>query len=80
MQSDNSMNGWMFINHVSVMLYYKLLNLIKSKNMEGQISPQDVLIILQKINKVKINNEWHISAISSKNIKTLTKLGLPVTY
>ena len=80
MQSDNSMNGWMFINHVSVMLYYKLLNLIKSKNMEGQISPQDVLVILQKINKVKINNEWHISEISSKNIKTLTKLGLPVTY
>jgi transposase len=80
MQSDNSMNGWMFINHISVMLYYKLLNLIKSKNMEGQISPQDVLIILQKINKVKINNEWHISEISSRNIKTLTKLGLPVTY
>ncbi len=48
--------------------------------MEGQISPQDILIILQKINKVKINNEWHTSETSSKNIKTLTKLSLPVTY
>lgn len=79
MQSDASINAWMFINHLSVMLYYKLLNLIKSKDMISQISPRDVLIMLQRINKVKINQEWYLGEINSKSVNVLAKLGITVT-
>lgn len=79
MQSDASINAWMFINHLSVMLYYKLLNLIKSKDMISQISPSDLLIMLQRINKVKINQEWYLGEINSKSVNVLAKLGITVT-
>ena len=29
MQSDDSINGWIFINHIATMMYYKIFNLIK---------------------------------------------------
>lgn len=79
MQPDASINAWMFINHLSVMLYYKLLNLIKSKDMISQISPRDVLIMLQRINKVRINQEWYLGEINSRSASILAKLGLTVT-
>ncbi len=69
----------MFINHLSVMMYYKLLNLIKSKDMISKTSPSDVLIMLQRINKVKINQEWYTGEVSSKSAKILAKLEIAVT-
>ena len=79
MQSDNAMNAWMFINHVSVMMYYKLLNLIKSKGLIAKISPRDLLLHLSKINKVKINEQWHLAEINSKSKIIFDQLGIHIT-
>ena len=79
MQSDQSINGWVFINHLAVMMYYKLLNLLKSKDLISKISPSDALLQLMRVNKVKINGDWHLAEINSKFMKTFTNLGLLVT-
>lgn len=79
MQSDKAINAWMFINHIAVMMYYKLLNLIKSKDMISKISPSDLLLRLSKIHKIKINDEWYLSEINAKSAKMLDKLGISIT-
>jgi transposase len=79
MQSDNAINAWMFINHIAVMIYYKLLNTIKKCDMISQTSPADIITILAKINKVKINDQWYLSEINSKSKKLLDKLDIHVT-
>lgn len=79
MQSDKAMNAWMFINHIAVMMYYKLLNLIKSKDLISKISPGDILLRLAKIDKIKINNEWYLSEINAKSMKIFNDLGIRIT-
>jgi transposase len=79
MHCDDSMNAWMLINHVAVMIYYKLLNLIKAQDLSSSISVNDLILRLSKVNKVKINNQWHLSEMPSKLTKLLTSLKLCIT-
>jgi hypothetical protein len=79
MQCDDSINAWMFINHIAVMMYYKLLGLIKTQDLTSRVSVNDLLLRLSKINKVKINNQWYLSEINSKTIKLLKSLNLSIT-
>ena len=79
MQSDKSMEAWVFINHLATMLYYRIFNLLKSHDLLKSISPHDLLLRLSRINKIKINNTWLTSEINSKTAKLMHKLNLPVT-
>ena len=79
MQSDASINAWMFINHIAVMMYYKILNLIKSKGLISKMSPADVLLQLSRVNKIKIDNNWYLSEINANFLKTFKKLNISVT-
>lgn len=58
MQSDASMEAWVFINHIATMLYYRVLNLLKGYDMLKSMSPYDLLLRLSCINKVRINLTW----------------------
>jgi hypothetical protein len=76
MQSDSSMEGWVFINHIATMLYYRIFNLLKNKDLLKSTSPLDLLLRLSRINKVKINSRWVLAEINSKTSKLMAKLDL----
>lgn len=79
MQSDNAMEAWMFLNHLSMIMYYNLYNTLKSQNILSRISPADVLMRLSKINKIRINKSWLTSEINSKTLKLLKTLDIHIT-
>jgi hypothetical protein len=79
MQSDKSMEGWAFINHLATMLYYRVFNLLKTHDLLKSTSPSDLLLKLARINKIKINKCWILAEINSKTAKLIHKLNIHVT-
>lgn len=79
MQSDESFKAWMFINHIALMLYYRLYNLLREKDLLKKHSPKDVLLSLSLIYKVRVNKTWQLSEVTSKTDKLIKKLGIAVT-
>jgi transposase len=79
MQSQNSMEGWAFINHISLMLCYRLYNLLRQKDILSEFSVADLFSHLKYIHKVKISNAWITSEISKKTSRFLDRLGVHIT-
>ena len=79
MQSDESFKAWMFINHISLMLYYRLYNLLTKEDLLKKYSPGDILMKLSQIYKVRIKKYWQLSEVTSKTQKLVKKLGLTIT-
>lgn len=79
MQSEQSLEAWAFINHISLLLNYRVYNLLREKELLAKFSVADFLSHLKYIFKVKINDEWHLSEITKKTSKFLETLNLPIT-
>lgn len=79
MQSKESFESWVFINHIALLLYYRLLARLKKTDLLKQYSPKDILIRLGRIQKINIKGLWVTSEVNSKTQKLLEKLELPVT-
>ena len=79
LQSQSAMEGWAFINHVSLLLCYRLYNLLREKKLLSRFSIADLIAHLKYIHKIKISGVWETSEISKKTIALCTELGLPIT-
>lgn len=79
MHSDHAFEAWSFINHISVMLYYKVFNLIKAKDKTNNLSPKDLLLKLSKVTKLRIKDKWLTSEINKKSYKLFTDLEISIT-
>jgi transposase len=53
MRSDDSINGCMFINHIALMLYYRILNLLKRKGKLSNTCPLYLLYSLGRVQKIR---------------------------
>lgn len=79
MQSDRAFEAWTFINHLSTIMYYKIFSLIKNHNKLTSISPNDLLLKLSRVQKIKLNTLWHSTEVPSSSITLFKKLGITVT-
>jgi transposase len=79
MHSDAGFEAWALINHLSIMLYYKIFTILKDKQKLNNVSPKDLLLKLTRISKVKINNKWLTAEINSKSLKLFSSLNIHVT-
>jgi transposase len=78
MHSDEGFEGWCFINHITLMIAYRVLNMLKCAKLTGQYSLQDVVGFLSRIMVVQIDGMWRIAEYT-KYAKTLCeKLGLSI--
>jgi transposase len=77
MRDDYQMEGWMFINFVALVFYYKLYKLLTNNSLLKKYSPNDVLLHLSRINKLKIKNQWITSEIPKKSRDIIEKLNIP---
>ena len=76
MRSKESFEGWMFLNFISLIFYYRINNLLIEKKLLSKYSVMDVLMYLKEIRKVKINDNWYTAEISSKTEKMMKKLNI----
>jgi transposase len=79
MHNDKSLESWAFINHIALLLCYKIYNLLKRKELISRYSIADFLAHLKYIHKVKIDDVWKISEVNKKTAKIIADLGLHIT-
>lgn len=78
MQNEETLQGWMFANHVALQWYYTLYHLIVRAEKLKKCSVQDVLECLKEIRKVRVNGEWVLAEITSPVQATLNALKMPI--
>jgi len=79
MRSDYSLEGWIFINYLSLLYYYKIYKRLVEKELLGDFSVLDVLLYLSKYRKVKISTHWVDLEIPKQTRKLIESLGLHIT-
>lgn len=86
MQRQESLNGWMFINHLSMQMIYKLYDILKNtklnkkQNLNHKYSINDVIEHLKSIKKIKFSdNEFVITEKNKKTRELLEKMKLSIT-
>ena len=57
LQDINSYNGWLFINHITLLFYYRIYNKIKDKGLTSKYSVADVIENTKRITIQKIAGE-----------------------
>lgn len=79
MRDDYQMEGWMFVNFLAMMLYYRLYNELVGRDMLSKYSPKDVLEHLARVQKLKIGDEWVTTEIPKKSRAVIERLKIPIT-
>ena len=79
MRDEEAMEGWFFINHLALVWYYQIYNLLLSKELLYKYSPADLLLRLAEVRKVNINGKWITSEIIKSTETLLMKLDIPIT-
>jgi len=63
-QSNESMEAWAFLNHICMMMFYKLCKAMMDASVYDSYTPEDLMGLAKNINKVCINDKWYLSEIS----------------
>lgn len=79
MQNEKSLETWAFINHISLMLNYKIYNLLREKKLLSTFSVADFLSHLKYIFRVKINDAWYLSETTKKSREFLKTVNIHIT-
>ena len=79
MHHQKGVESWMFMNHIALMCYYKIYQLLLKNNMLNKYAPLDIMKSLMQVRQLKINNKWVISEIPKKINDILVKMGIPIT-
>jgi len=79
MQNEQALEGWMFINYIALHWYYKVYDLLLKTELNHKYSPADILQILTEVRKVKINETWHTSEVTSKTSDLIAMLGVHIS-
>jgi transposase len=79
MQNEKSLEAWAFINHISLMIIYKIYSILRANKLLHKFSIADFLSHLKYIFKIKADNQWLTSEISAKTSKLLNGLDIHIT-
>lgn len=79
MHNDQSFEGWMFINYLALLAYWRMLRVLVEKELLSKFSINDLIMYLSYIRKVRINGSWHLAEITDKTRRLLAKLECHIT-
>jgi len=79
MRDDDALEGWMFINHLALLVHHKIYALLKQNNLISKYSVRDFIEYVADVKKIKINDEWFGEPIVSEQKKLLSKLNIHIT-
>lgn len=68
-RSEPSYLGWLFLNHVSLMLYYRVYERIRESGHEKDYSVEDVIDAARRIQMVRLNDEWLETTPTLKDLR-----------
>ena len=76
--TDDYFRGWAFVNHISLLYFYGLVNALRSTKLDEKYSAEDMLKLTKNIFKVSAGNDSPamVSAIQTKTQEALDLLGV----
>jgi hypothetical protein len=74
MQNRHVLEGWLFVNFLSMLGYYKLYDRLRKAGLLSKESPKDIIELAKSIYQVKIHGEWNRSEIAQRIGKLFKKL------
>lgn len=79
MHDDKQIEGWFFVNFISMQMYYKIYAILLSKGLLNNYSPLDVITYLKSVYILKTKDGWQISEIPKKSRSLIERLEIPIT-
>lgn len=80
MQDNNSLEGWMFINHIALRIFYAIRRRVAAdKALSAKLSTRDAIRVMTRAQVVNVNGKWRMASMSKKDRAQLQALGVPVT-
>lgn len=81
MRDDLGLQGWMFVNFVALLLYYRFYDLLLQCEVLDKYSPRDVILHLSRVFKLRIGEKWVLSEVpkSSKILMEKLKIQISIT-
>jgi hypothetical protein len=79
MQNNEALEGWMFVNHIALQLYYTIYQKLLEQKLLKKYSVTDFLKFTHRIKKVKINDCWQLAEVTKPVNALLEKLNLHIT-
>ena len=73
MQDEQTLYGWMFVNHLTLQWYQHLYLELKEKNLLKTYSVNDYIQMLTDLKKISINNKWYLNEIINHAQKMIEK-------
>jgi hypothetical protein len=65
MQDEQTLHGWMFINHITLQWYQHLYIELKNRDLLKKYSVNDLIQMLSDLKMIKINDSWHLNEITN---------------
>lgn len=78
MQDEQTLQGWIFVNHITLQWYQHLYLQLKEKDLIKSISVNDYIQLLTDVKKILINDTWHFSEFTNYTQKLIKKLGMEI--
>jgi len=79
MQNEETLQGWMFTNHIALLVHHRLYRLLLESEKIKKYSVKSIIDHLCLIRKAKMNNEWIDTEIVTSTKKLLQDMKIPVT-
>jgi hypothetical protein len=76
MQNRHVMEGWLFVNFLAMLGYYKLYDRLRKAKLIAKESPKDIIELAKSIYQVRIHGEWNRSGIAERIKKLFGKLDI----
>ena len=76
MQKEETLNGWMFINHIALQWYYIIYSILAEKKLLSKYSVKQFITELAEHRKVRINDNWVEENMITSTEKMLKMLNL----
>ncbi len=76
--NDAYFQGWAFLNHLSLLYFYGLVNALRNTKLNRKYTPEDVIGLTKNIYKVDAGygDEYRVSQIQNATQELLDKLGV----
>ena len=78
MRDDYQLNGWLFVNFIAMMLYYRIYNLLVSHKMLRKYSPMEVIEHLSRVQMLNVDGRWIMTEIPKKTREIIAQLEIPI--
>jgi len=76
LRDDTSVQGWMFVNFLALVLYYRIYRNLSKTGVLKKYSIKDVIVHLSRMYKLKISGRWVLSEIPKTSRKLIEQLGI----